>query len=261
MAGKGRPKLDTLEKALRKGKRLRIKLDEIQHKYDADPSGPTIPSRPGRPPVPYAEQLKRAKREYAKQKSEIKKIAIERGDTIKSVEARIDATCDPTLDRGVGRPKALEIQEIEYEIRLKLARIERIRLGEETKRLAQKKTKGGKHLGRYPKSDASKIRNLENKIFEMRGEIRAMEAMLTPSEKEDLAIRRLRHAAMTMRRKLREQGLDELRLEAHKIWDTPKVDLGRFPEEVKEVVALERSIADRAENLKRSGYRIARQSG
>lgn len=250
----GRPKLDELEKALRKGKRLWIKLREAEELYESDPSGPATPARQGRPPVKHKTVLERVKKQYNDNKKEIRRLAEEKGESIKSIEAKIRETEDPTIGSGIGRPRMIEAQEIEYKIRLKQARIARIKAGEEKERLAGKKTKSGKHLGRYPKSDEEKISRLEDQILAMRAEVRALEAQMSADELEDLAIRRLRRTASMIRAQLREEGLDDLRLEAHKNWEEAKNDGVKFPASVIEAVALERSIDERARKLRDRGY-------
>lgn len=250
MARTGRPKLDPLEKALRKGKRLKVKIQELEALYQSDPSGPSAPPRPGRPPVSYATQLDRANAEYRELKSEIKQLALQKGETIKSVEAKIRETGDPALESNVGRPSASYVVKLEYKMRLKLARIERIRSGEETKRRIERKPAPGSHLGRKPKDDLRKIARLEDQVLAMKAEVRAIEQSMTLKEREDLEIHRMRRNAANLRKALREQGIDDLRVQAHKNWQAAKADRNKFPAAVLECCALERAIDERVEKFR-----------
>mgnify|MGYP007100951796 CR=1 FL=1 len=253
MARTGRPKLDPLEKALRKGKRLKVKIQELEMLYQSDPSGPAAPSRPGRPPVSYKTQLERAIREYRELKVEIKGLALAKGEAVKSVEAKIRETEDPTLQSNVGRPTASYVVKLEYKIRLKEARIERIRSGEETKRRLERKASPGSHLGRKPKDDFKKIARLEDQVLAMKAEVRAIEQSMTAREHEDLEIHRMRRNASNLRKVLRDEGLDDLRIEAHKDWEGAKSDRSRFPGQVLECCALERAIDERVKKFKETG--------
>ena len=248
MEKRGRPKLSELEKLLRKGKRLQLKIKELEKQVEDDPNGPYESiSAVGRPPVKYKVQLRRAKDEYESIKTEARAKAEKEQDHI-DIEKMIKDAEDPSIGSGIGRPKALEIQDIEYKIRQKEARIERIKDGKEKPEL--KMSEAGRQLGRLPKSNKEKIDRLESQILAMKAEIRALELKMTPLEREDMDIRRKRRVASFLRSELRREGLDGLRKEAHKNWEAAKLDRERFPAEVLEVCALERDIDARAKKLK-----------
>jgi len=250
----GRPKLSEIEKALRKGKRLWLKVLEIEQQVEADPEGPSAQGVPGRPPVKYKDQLSKIKLEYKANKAVIRGLAEESAEPIKNIEAKIRETEDPSIGSTIGRPRMFEAQEIEYKIRMKIGRIDRIKAGRENERLSESVTAGGKKIGRAPVGSAEKISRLEDQVLAMKAEVRLLESQMSPEEKEDLAIRRLRRMASTIRAQLRKEGLDDLRIEAHKDWEAAKADRHKFPAKVLETVALELSIDERATKLKNRGY-------
>ena len=249
----GRPKLTDEEKLLRKGKRVWQKLKEVEELYDADPTGPTTPGSPGRPPVKYKDQVARLRLEYAEIKDKLKTDAWKSGSDkrMKDVEHRIYET--EVGDAGTGRPKALEAQKIEYKIRQKEQRIQRIKNGDE--KGSGKKSESGKVIGRKVKDSEVKIARLEDQMLAMKAQVREIMKNMSADEKEDLEIRRLRRIAAKLRESLREKGLDELRIEAHKNWEAAKSDRDTFTVEVLETVALERQIDERATKLRNSGYK------
>jgi len=251
MTQKGRPALSELEKVLRKGKRTWIKIKELEELLKTDPDGPVPLRSAGRPPVKYTTQLLRLNEEYAEIKSAARALADIDNDA-QEIEKKILEVEDPTIGSTVGRPKALDVQEIEYKIRVKQARIQRIRAGAEPPQL--KTTKSGKLLGRAPISGSEKISRLEDQVLALQAEARVLESQMTPNELEDLAIRRLRRVASKIRGELKDEGLDELRIEAHKNWEQAKADRDKFGAKVLEAVALERTINERATKLKNRGY-------
>mgnify|MGYP005831736883 CR=1 FL=1 len=109
-------------------------------------------------------------------------------------------------------------------------------------------------MGRAPKSEGEKVSRLEDQILAMGAHVRALESKMEAGELEDLAIRRMRRIAANLRESLREKGLDDLRVEAHKNWAAAKADRVRFTVEVLETCALEREIDERAKKLRESGY-------
>lgn len=103
--------------------------------------------------------------------------------------------------KGPGRPPATRIAELESGIRRNLARIMRIKAGREAR------YDGASAGGRPRMADEKKIIKIEARIKADRELIRQEEETLTPMEKVELELSRLRYSARKPRRELREKGL------------------------------------------------------
>lgn len=242
----GRPKLNPVVKQERLIKRLLEQVTEVKGFIKIDPEGPVNQGKAGRPPVPYKTQLERIQNKLSAAKSELEKLKELEGLKPTINLQKIKKLDDPSSGSGVGRPAKMEVQDLEYKIRQKEQRIERIKEGQEKERLANLKTKSGKQLGRYPKSDEEKIQRLKDQIKAMQQEVVELEKLMTPIELEELKIRRMRRLAANLRTELRAKGIDELRFDVHDNWESAR---DSYPFDVIECVALERAILEKVEKL------------
>lgn len=146
--------------------------------------------------------------------------------------------------KGPGRPPATRISELETGIRRNLARIERIKAGQEAP------ADGGSGAGRPRMAVEKKILKIEARIKADRELIRQEEETLSPMEKIELELSRLRYSARKPRSELRKRGLIgklELIIDNYEQASQDK----KLDEALLQLAAIELRIRERQEQLER----------